>query len=214
MRTKNLFLPPALFALSKLTTWMQVSFMIGSRAAFFCLTPCIVPLAGAFAGVTGSMTFFGVSLMVRMILYGGLLPIAYLVHFVPGLFAGLYWASRSMVIRLVVPLTCMGLFLIHPIGATAWFYTLYWLIPIALSIFPHKHIFWIALASTFTAHAVGSVIWLYTVPMHVNVWAALMPIVAVERIFFAIGMVFMHRVISWVLLRTKHRAMKEQVVAA
>jgi hypothetical protein len=54
---------------------------------------------------------------------------------------------------------------------------------------PQKNIFFTSLGSTFTAHAVGSVIWLYTIPMTAGMWLALIPIVALERLCFATGMV-------------------------
>jgi hypothetical protein len=45
------------------------------------------------------------------------------------------------------------------------------------------------LGSTFIAHAVGSTIWIYTVPMTAQMWLGLMPLVAIERLCFATGMV-------------------------
>jgi len=90
----------------------------------------------------------------------------------------------------------MGLFLIHPIGAAASAYTLFWLIPIAFYYISHKNIFFESLGSTYTAHAVGSVIWLYTVDMTPTAWLALIPLVFIERTLFAIGMTAAHGMIS------------------
>jgi len=89
----------------------------------------------------------------------------------------------------------MVLFIIHPIGRDAFVYSLYWLIPIILFGYSRKTLFLEALGSTFVAHAVGSVIWLYTVPTTAVSWIGLIPIVAVERVFFAIGMVAVYQII-------------------
>lgn len=100
-------------------------------------------------------------------------------------------------VKVMVPLVCMMLFIGH--HTTYAPYALYWLIPIALFfiewIWQPQHtigrmsVIFPALSSTFIAHAVGSVIWMYVVPMTSLQWAALVPVVAVERIAFSIGMV-------------------------
>src|SRR5207237_10360114 len=89
----------------------------------------------------------------------------------------------------------MALFIVHPIGSQAFMYSFYWLIPIGLFGLARKTLFLEALGSTFVAHAVGSVIWLYTVPTTAGMWVGLIPIVAVERLLFAMGMVVMYRFI-------------------
>src|SRR5216684_1589321 len=99
--------------------------------------------------------------------YAGILKISGLikVSFVVGshmiwFSATLYWATNHYTIRLLLPIACMGLFVIHPIGAQAFVYSLYWLIPVILYFIPQRSLFLQALGSTFIAHAVGSVIWL------------------------------------------------------
>jgi len=73
---------------------------------------------------------------------------------------------------------------------------MYWLIPVALY-FMKKSTFNTALGSTFVVHAVGSVIWLYTRDTSVLLWHSLLPIVLLERMAFAIGMVLMHRIMNF-----------------
>ena len=105
------------------------------------------------------------------------------------LFAAVYFASNRKNLSKAssfIPLVCMGLFWLHPVGQQAWFYALYWLIPLAGK-FLSKRLFFRSLGSTFTAHAVGSTLWLYTVPMPAEAWIALIPVVAMERILFAAG---------------------------
>lgn len=198
MRSKQVILSTLFLLMSKLAALFKLSFMVGSYAAFFSVANCLVPLTGAFCGMVGSTMLFGVAIGARMALYGGLLPLSYLVHFVPGLCAGYYWASRSAGVRLLLPLLSMALFLMHPVGGAAWPYTLYWLLPVMFYFLKRDHLFLTALGSTFTAHAVGSVIWLYTVPMEATAWLALIPVVFIERIFFAVGMVLMYHGIFWI----------------
>ena len=214
MRSRQLFVSSLFFLLSRLTGLLKLSFMVGSYVLFFSAVNCTVPLAGAFCGMGGSTMLFGLAILARVVFYGGLLPLSYLVHFVPGLCAGYYWGSRSAWVRLLIPILCMAFFLVHPVGSAAWLYSLYWLIPIALYFLDSDHIFLTALGSTFTAHAVGSVIWLYTVPMDAGAWLALIPVVLIERLLFATGMVMMHTAISWALTSIGRVSTKKQVSAA
>lgn len=214
MRGKQVLISPLFFLISRLAALFKVSFMVGSYAVFFSAANCVGPLAGAFCGMGGSTMLFGLAIFARMVFYGGLLPLSYLAHFIPGLCAGYYWASRSATVRLLIPMLCMALFLVHPVGGAAWLYTVYWLIPIALYVLNSDHLFLTALGSTFTAHAVGSVIWLYTVPMNAGVWLALIPEVLIERLLFATGMVMMHKLISWGVARMRGVSTKKQVSVA
>lgn len=158
-----------------------------------------MPLVGAFGGLmTSTLVFIAGCLMHG--LFGSFFT--YLSYHIPGLFASAYWAHNHWSIRLAVPLMCMALFIAHPVGMYAAPYTLYWLIPVALY-FMRTTIFTQALGSTMTAHAVGSVLWIYTIPMSIEQWYGLIPVVAVERLLFATGMVVAHKALSW-LLALKH----------
>ncbi|MDZ4154212.1 hypothetical protein [Methylicorpusculum sp.] len=169
--------------------WCPLTPIFGSWAAFFSAKAMFFPLVGAFTGVWGAAFFTGVRLLVRS-LWGAALDAHILAHFLPGLCASLSWATRSVFIHVGLPLVCMLLFAIHPVGAHVWYYSLYWLIPVGIYMSKNKvsGVFLSALGSTFISHAVGSLIWLYTVPMSVSVWQALLPLVVVERLVFAAGM--------------------------
>ncbi len=102
-------------------------------------------------------------------------------------------------IRVVVPIGAMLLFIAHPVGAHAWVYAMYWWIPVVLYCSQRNNLFSTALGSTFIAHAVGSVIWLYTVPMTAPAWISLLPVVIIERLLFATGMVVVYKVLQLLL---------------
>ena len=107
------------------------------------------------------------------------------------------WAfsSKNWFTSLLIPAACMVLFVAHPIGGQAFYYSFYWLIPMALYFVPTT-IVSRSLSSTFVAHAIGSVVWLYFRSLGVEVWQLLMPIVIVERLLMAAGMVGIHYVIE------------------
>lgn len=181
----------------KVSGLFKISFILGSHFAWFSGVSIIAPLAGAFAGISGSFATFVIRVSLGFFLYG-FSSLSFLSLGVPGLCASLYWASSSKMIRVVLPALCMVLFWLHPVGGQVFVYALYWFIPIILYFVRYKLIFLEALGSTFVAHAVGSVIWLYTVPMSPANWISLMPIVVIERMFFASGMAIVYTVLSWI----------------
>lgn len=104
-----------------------------------------------------------------------------------------------MFFSVLLPLLCIVLFILHPVGSKASIYSLYWLIPIISYIlyFFIQSCLLVSLSSTFIAHAVGSVLWLYLVPTLPEKWLTLMPIVALERFAIVGG--------SFVLILLFHR---------
>jgi hypothetical protein len=179
----------------KLSGLMKVSFVIGSQMIWFSATNAVLPLAGAFGGIMGCGLVFLLRQLLH-ILFFKTVSLSFLAFCIPGLFASLYWATNHFTIRLLLPLACIGLFVMHPVGSQAFIYSLYWLIPVILYFIPQRFLFLQALGSTFIAHAVGSVIWLYTVPMTASMWMGLMPVVLFERILFALGMIIAHYMLS------------------
>jgi len=186
-------------SLMSLSSLFKFSFVVGSWHMFFSAINCTGPLAGSFLGVSGSLIVYGLRAVFRLCTVG--ITGMQLLNGVPTLSASVYLASRNWAVRCGLPLTCMALFWLHPVGYAAGIYALYWLIPVAVFFVPSHNLFLNALGSTFVAHAVGSVIWLYTVPMESSAWLALIPIVAVERLVCATGMVVAHGVIQAVVSR-------------
>jgi len=176
---------------AKAAGMVKFSFIVGSKLALFTGSSVAVPLAGLIGGAAGSVGVF----LMRLCMYG--MSATYwhvFAHLVPGLCASLYWTTRHAALRLWLPLACMVAFIAHPIGREAFPYALYWLIPVFLYFKRSENLFFNSLASTFIAHAVGSVIWLYTVPMTASMWLALIPVVAVERLMYAAGMVSVYAI--------------------
>ena len=108
------------------------------------------------------------------------------IRFLPMMFAALYFGTKRKEIVLL-PLAAIALFVLHPEGSQAWFFSLYWLIPVAAFLFFKDNLFANSLGATFTAHAIGSVAFLYAFNIPAATWLALIPVVAFERGLFALG---------------------------
>lgn len=166
---------------------VKISYIVGSHAAGFTFSNCLVPLSGYWSGPVGSALICASLLFYRMARTCWN-PFSLLVYHVPGFFASLYFAFNHWVIRILVPLVSMVLFMVHPVGSHAWVYTLPWLVPVSVSLIGARSFFLHALASTFVAHAVGSTLWIYFNPMTASAWIALLPVALIERCSFALGM--------------------------
>lgn len=177
------------YLLLELSSMVRLSHTIGSSRMFFSGINCTGPLIGfrrlgAFVLVLTRRYFFS-----SVTYTAGLGLFNPLVYHIPTLIASAYWFSSSRIVRLFLPILCMVLFIAHPVGSQVFFYSWYWFIPVFIHFLPQKMVFFEALGTTFIAHAVGSVIWIYMVPMPAEYWIGLMPVVAVERLLFASGMV-------------------------
>jgi hypothetical protein len=188
----------AFISIAKISSFIKVSLILGHYTAYFSAINMVMPVAGAWCGLTGSTVVAAVGFLMRFAVYGSALPLHMLSYHIPGLFGAYYFATRSGFIRLAVPLACMGFFLLHPVGFQAWEYTMYWWIPVIIYALDRKSLWLDALGSTFVVHAVGSVIWIYTTESTVSMWLSLMPIVALERLVFMIGIVAFQRILLWI----------------
>lgn len=195
--------------LAKITGFAKFSFIIGSKMAFFAPATVLLPLAGAFGGISGSLAVLGIGLGVRSLLFGSM-PLAFLAYHLPGFFASLYWASSSKILRIIPVLLCIILFYAHPIGAQHLWYSLFWIIPVIVSFY--SGLFFTALGSSFTAHAVGTLVWLYTGQLSSADFAVLVPVVIVERLMIAAGMVLAYKAIAY--LHSKVKITANQSVCA
>ncbi len=119
--------------------------------------------------------------------------------FIPIIFAGIYFSRifKNDKKLIFIPLICILLFILHPIGRTVWYYSCFWFIPIFLSLFKNKldkilkfpifKIFGYSLGSAFVDHALGSVIYLYLLQIPARFWIAAIPMVMFERSMIAAG---------------------------
>ncbi|MBS3063466.1 MAG: hypothetical protein J4203_06370 [Candidatus Diapherotrites archaeon] len=165
---------------------LNFSSLLGKPNQFFTFFQFIGPLAGGFLGpIAGALLVFAAQL-VDAFLHGKALDLSTIGWLLPMVFASIYFGSRRNSSSRIISFAAILLFLLHPVGRTAWFYSLYWFIPVLCWLF-RKHLFARSLGATFTAHAIGGALWVWTVPMTTEQWMALIPIVAYERLLFAAG---------------------------
>ncbi len=182
-------------ALAYIALQIPVFALMGVTGKSFTLFEFFGPVAGAFIGL-GGVAAVGLAKLANAAIGGGSFGIMDIAKMSPMLFAAYYFwknGARGFSDRLgiIVPAAAMIAFWLHPIGQQAWFYALYWLIPIALKFLPERLVLR-SLGSTFSAHAVGSVLFLYTIPTAPELWLTLIPIVALERGAFALGISASH----------------------
>ena len=179
--------------------------VIGADNQFFTLFQFFGPIAGAFLGPLFGIISVFFAQLADFLIVGKDWGLINLIRLLPMLFAVYYFGSRKRTgntISAIIPAICIFLFIIHPVGKVAWFFSLYWLIPVLGKILPEKvpgRLFFRSFGATFTAHAIGSTIWLYTVPMPAEAWIGLVPVVAYERFLFGMGIAGSYVVFNTVL---------------
>jgi hypothetical protein len=184
--------------------------VVGADNQFFTLFQFFGPLAGSFLNPIFGIVSVLLVQLADFLIVGKEFGLINLLRLLPMLFAVYYFGTKKKSWGVIIPLVCIFLFIIHPIGRQVWFFSLYWLIPVFGKILPEKikgQLFFKSYGATFTAHAVGSTIWLYTVPMAAGQWISLIPIVAYERFLFGLGIagsyIVFNTVLDYVLDRWK-----------
>lgn len=162
---------------------LPFNWIIGSKFAMFSWSSVFAPvLATQFGLVAVGGFLLSKKLWTTSLLLS-------LCHRLPLFVSARAFVRQDFLTTVIVPPLCMMLFMVHPVGAQAWMYSLYWLIPVAL--YQMDYGSWSrALSASFVAHAVGSVVWLYTgLITSPAVWLALIPVVVCERLLMSLAIV-------------------------
>jgi len=183
---KNLLFVFVFVVLGFIALQIPVTQLEGSKVKFM-VYDAFAPVAGAFIGsLPGAVAVFFMQ-FVNFLAHGAVVEdIGTIIRFLPMLFAVLYFARQGKM-NLVIPLLAILAFVIHPIGRTVWYFALFWTIPIIAYFFQERFLLARALGATFTAHAVGGALWIWAFNLPGVVWISLIPIVILERTFFALG---------------------------
>ncbi|MFA6888873.1 MAG: hypothetical protein WC254_05255 [Candidatus Woesearchaeota archaeon] len=184
---------------------INFSTLVGSTNQTLTLFQFFGPIAGAFlGGIFGIVTVF-TSQILNNFLLGKEWTLITVLRLLPMIFAVFYFAyfhnksKYKTAVMIIVPILAIILFNLNEAGRGAWYYSLFWLIPIFAVVgekLPGK-LFFRSFGATFTAHAIGTIVWVYTVPMTVEQWTALVPVTAYERFAFSIGIA-----VSFVVVNT------------
>lgn len=189
--------------------------MFSEQSVAFSYSHCLSPLIGIFAGVPGAFLLFFIrsffKFCTQFCTFSTVHAAVCACH-LPTLAAALYLSILSSsqhtthfykkLVFALIPILCILIFCIKTYGTVACFYSVFWFIPLATLFTPHNNFYAHMLGSTFTAHAVGSVLWLFFGPaMTPEMWVGLMPIVVIERLLFASGMMISYSMVTGIISR-------------
>jgi hypothetical protein len=172
---------------------LQVPFttIMGSKTKF-TLFDFFGPVTTGFIGVVPGIISVFLMQFVNFLIHGAkVVDAGTIIRFFPMLFAAFYFCKKSKA-NIIIPALAIIAFNLHPIGRTAWFFSLYWLIPIFCHFLREKSLVARSLGATFTAHSIGSTLFLYALNIPKAAWVSLIPIVAIERGLFALGIAGMY----------------------
>lgn len=174
---------------------IPVTHLVGSRASFTAFDS-FAPIAGGFlGGVFGVISVFIIEILQFFIKGAQVLDTGTIIRFFPILFATIYFAKKSR-INLILPMIAIAMFIFDPVGRQVWYFSLFWLIPIVCYFFQERFLLARSLGATFTAHAVGGALWITFLHIPKAAWIGLIPIVAFERLSFALGMALFYVLVN------------------
>lgn len=179
---------------------LQVPFtqLAGSKAKF-TLFDFFGPVATGFIGTIPGVIAVFLMQFANFLIHGAqVVDAGTVIRFFPMLFAAWYFGRKSR-FNWIVPTVAIVAWLTHPIGRTVWYYSMFWLIPIAMYFARERFLLARALGATFSAHAVGGALWIWVFALPKAVWVSLIPVVAAERLIFAVGIAVMYVVLNNVL---------------
>ena len=183
---------------------LQIPFtkLAGSNVSF-TLFDFFGPIAGAFLGPLLGVFSVLIVELVNVVVKHTPLTTPAIIRLFPMLFAVYYFGVFSKkktqeIYILAVPVLAILLFIIHPIGRTVWYFSLFWIIPI-FSYFKKDNLLILSLGSTFTAHAVGGAAWIWALNLPASVWNGLIPVVIAERTLMTFGIAGSYIVMKYAL---------------
>jgi len=181
---KKIFSQTIPLTIATLFCCLPFNFIIGSKVTWFSYSSMVIPALG----YQSSLVYVILFVFTKGLLSSHSLLFA-MTHRLPTLFSTLALQKSDWKTSILLPIIAMILFTIHPVGQQVFYYASYWFIPMMLYSFAQDSLYSRALSASFIAHAVGSVIWLYAGNITAQEWTALMPIVVIERLFIAAGMI-------------------------
>jgi len=179
---------------------LQVPFttLIGSKVKF-TLFDFFAPMASGFIGTLPGLVAVFLMQFINFLAHGAqVVDAGTFIRFFPAVAAVWYFGSKSK-FNIILPLLAIIVFNSHPIGRSAWIYSMFWLIPVACYFLRVRFLLARALGATFTAHAVGGALWIYTFGLSKEIWLGLIPITAIERSLFALGIMAAYLIMNNVL---------------
>ncbi len=183
-----------------LSSLLKISFVLGSQKFYFSGLNFITSLTSCswcFVFLFYKVAFYK-SITLGLPTFISILTWKFMINF--HYRNSMYLEVLNFIFRFILPLFCVFLFILHPVGRGAFIYSFYWFIPVVFYLLQKfkkiSFVFVMALTSTFVSHAVGSIIWLYTLNLSCEEWLALIPVVAIERLVFAVGTTLVYLILQ------------------
>lgn len=176
---------------------LQIPFtrLLGSNVKF-TLYDFIAPTLGVFLStVPGILTVLLIQLFNFLLHPDTVTGLGSIIRLFPVLFAVFYFSKKRSV-NLLIPLAAIVIFNLHPIGRSAWAYSLLWLIPV-FAHFYRNNLFVRSLGATFTAHSVGGALWVWAFGLNREMWLALLPQSLMERTVMAGGITVSYYLLNY-----------------
>lgn len=190
---KNIYKILSSSFVSLFTQSIKISFIVGSKLAFFSFSSILSPAIGALNKTSSLFIIFAIQIIFSTINNPEIALLNLFLYKLPGI-AGALYASSNNKLKVFIPALFIILFILHPVGNIAWLYSMYWLIPIAL--INNNNIFCRFLSASFLTHGMGSIIYLYTKNLAPEIWISLIPIVLLERLIIASGSTLIYSAIN------------------
>ncbi len=197
-----------------LSDQVKVFTLWGAAGQYFTLFQLFGPIAGGFLGPALGVASVLLAEVASFAWLGKETTAVNILRLLPMLFAAYYfasWKNKKSRITWLVPIAAIALFVVHPVGQQAWYYALYWTIPLVAVLLP-ENLLLRSLGASFTAHAIGGIIWLYSFPTSPGFWTALIPVVAFERLLFAGGIAVSFVAMNTLLAKVESM-LPEEIVA-
>ncbi len=171
---------------------IPVNKLAGSNVSF-TFFDLFAPISGAVLGSVYGIAAVFLMQTFNLLIHGiSNIDKGAIIRLFPTLFAVLYFALSAKKVKnsrliLLIPFLAIVSFNLNSIGRSVWFYSLFWLIPLIVWPLRQRFLLARALGATFTAHSVGGAVWIWAFNLPAAVWLSLIPVVAMERAIFALG---------------------------
>lgn len=195
---KNILFITIFSVLGLLALQVPITQLVGSKVKFTWFD-FFGPVATGFIGTVPGIISVFLMQFVNFLIHGAqIVDAGTIIRFFPMLFAAWYFGRKTR-FNWIVPALAITAWLIHPIGRAVWYYSIFWLIPVAMYFLRDRFLLAHALGATFSAHAVGGALWIWVFALPKAVWVGLIPVVAMERALFAVGIAVTYVVLNNVL---------------
>ena len=180
----------SLFVLIGLLTLQVPLAKIYGTDGKFSLFDAFAPTAGAFLGTVPGVISVLAMRLVDYAVHGTSIDRGMVLRLFPVAFGAIYFANKKKheYFNIIIPVISIVAFNLNPVGREVWYFSMYWLIPIAMHFVKDRFVFARSLGATFTQHSIGGALWVWFLHLPPQAWIALIPIVAIERFAIAVGM--------------------------